>query len=846
MKVIKPDDLALLATVFPEAEADHDGCRLVLVCLACFPFASQPPGLHEESELWDCVRQELPLCTPVDECRPKPRGEFLVYGSCHAPADRGVTRARDVEVRVANHVKRITVFGERFWYGSRHGDPDPFVNVPVTWVNAFGGSQDRRNPLGKGHEPLEDGRRPLPAVESHGEYITCPEDTPEPAGLGAMAPSWLSRLRHAGSWDGHWLRERWPDLPEDVQPEYFMCAPEDQRLEGYFTGKEDFAVFGMHPQKDEVSGVLPAVRCRIFMLRRDAEQEAFEELETRADTLTLFPGKERGVLAWRGVSRTVDEECADIEALLALFEPAAEPPLPVGHYRELLQQALQPSQAPAQEGLKADPVPSQEEIQVQAETQQPPDVEAPELERMVAAIEQESRQILTRAGMSEEQVQAFSTKVERETMDMLPPDRLEAGAVSGESSKDPLAEMQSLVQELEARGREMLQRSGKSEEEIEAILHPAGGIQEPPDLESHFAPQLQDPNVPQNVKLQLRGMIDSFAEVATLCASLAQLGGQDAHKPQQETPQDTPPTEEQQTQEMPKQVALTREQVLERHARGESLAATDCSGLDLSGLDLRDAVFQGALLQNVNFAGADLRNADLSGADCSGSDCSDCLLQGALLSGALMEKTLLRQTKAQGMIARQTLFYGADAQNADFSEADLQDADFSGAVLNKAQLRKARAERIRLFAASLLQADCRGANLSNSRADKSTDATRARLDGTDMTLCAWHGACLQEADLQGTLLHKADMSGCVMRQAKLQCADASGARFYKTDLQRASLCRASLQEACLRRARLDHVDLELADMQGADLYRCTIQGARLHLARLENTLLDPALLLDNP
>ena len=63
-------------------------------------------------------------------------------------------------------------------------------------------------------------------------------------------------------------------------------------------------------EKEFLEGTLPAIRCRMFVLRNNEQEMAFQELKNQADTLTLFPDSEIGALTFRGVTHTCDEECA--------------------------------------------------------------------------------------------------------------------------------------------------------------------------------------------------------------------------------------------------------------------------------------------------------------------------------------------------------------------------------------------------------------------------------------------------------------------------------------------------------------------------------------------------------
>ncbi len=123
----------------------------------------------------------------------------------------------------------------------------------------------------------------------------------------------------------------------------------------------------------------------------------------------------------------------------------------------------------------------------------------------------------------------------------------------------------------------------------------------------------------------------------------------------------------------------TRESVLEKVARGESLENEKLKGLDLSaanlrGADLRGAQFRYSDLRDADLRDADLRNANLrhvnlqrallAGADLRGADFTHADIHGAVLTGAriagakfsstkgLSRKVFFPQTILDDMIAR--------------------------------------------------------------------------------------------------------------------------------------------------------------------------------------------------
>lgn len=306
---------------------------------------NSPDDPLTEQELWKTIPEQLKPVPVLDGGMPKPRGEVLVTGSCFSP--RGTTRkASTVSFRVGGLSKELAVFGDRFW--QRNGgvmsvisDPAPFSEMPLTWKNAFGGPGFLDNPLGKGMGPVagSDGQQltPLPNVEYRDNLIGAPSDVPEPAGFGVVDMMNPKRQKKTGTYDDTWLKERWPYFPDDMNYEYFNCAPEDQYIEGFFKGGEAIEILNMHPDVPLIRSRVPELRIRCFVTKKEApksEVELFQEVTTHVDTLWLFPSILRGVAMYRGVTGIWDEEYEDVLRILIATERACDKPLPLEHYTE--------------------------------------------------------------------------------------------------------------------------------------------------------------------------------------------------------------------------------------------------------------------------------------------------------------------------------------------------------------------------------------------------------------------------------------------------------------------------------------------------------------------------------
>jgi hypothetical protein len=346
MKVFKKEEHSLL---FRPLELEGEPHLALGVCL--YFNLLDPEQLQTEQELWRDLSDQMGEDFMFDQALPKPRGEFLVTGACHNP-DGQRTRSH-LSVRVGRVSKRLYVFGDREWKNLVVTEPKPFTAMPVAWSNAFGGPGFERNPLGKGAAAVvgDDGRvrRPLPNLEYPDQLIGAESDRPEPAAFGPLDVMWPQRAAMRGTYDQAWLDERWPyGYPRDMDPEFFNCAPRDQRIDGYFRGDESIEIVNMHPDHPHVVSRLPGRRVRLFMTRKaDFElfpvdrqfEEVFAEIPLRIDTVWLLPGVLRGVALYRGVARVADEEYEDVSRVLIRTEWAAEEPRPVEEYYEMMKRA---------------------------------------------------------------------------------------------------------------------------------------------------------------------------------------------------------------------------------------------------------------------------------------------------------------------------------------------------------------------------------------------------------------------------------------------------------------------------------------------------------------------------
>lgn len=345
MNIIKNEQLSLLYQVFGWKGQD----RLSVAVLTAFSLQDNQT-LYDEAELWDKAATAMGDQGVLDLCMPKPKSEVLVLGKCFAPKGKEVQRS-EVYFSLGRIEKRVAVFGDRYFRGglikNESTDIKPFKEIDITWANAFGGPAYDKNPDGMGIEPVftakGDRLIPRPKIENPDKLTRSPDDKPEPAGFAPLGLNWPARLKNTGTFDQNWLLERWPGLPDDFDFEYFNIAPKDQRIEEVFKGDEQYLIKGTHPEFEKIEGRLPGLRCRLFIDRKVPNNDSFNEVKTRLDTVYLIPHLDMGLLIWHGTARVDDDEAADVGSIMAFCEPSSEEPKPAEFYKSQLEEKVEKS-----------------------------------------------------------------------------------------------------------------------------------------------------------------------------------------------------------------------------------------------------------------------------------------------------------------------------------------------------------------------------------------------------------------------------------------------------------------------------------------------------------------------
>ena len=865
MKTIVPDNLSLLFKAFAEKDASF----LSLSACAFFTFQGGCSQILNVQAMWPAIETALGKDELFDFGMPKPRGEFLVYGSAWSPDP---VRAIQVRVRVGNHAKSLHVFGNRHWSAvGAPSQPEPFTSMDICHENAFGGPDFPENPLGKGSRSDASGLQPLPNIQTPGNLVGAPGNRPAPAGLSAWPMTWPQRLRYMGAVDANYLAESWPGMPRGTNSEYFNTAPEDQRIQGFFQGDEAVEILNMHPETRRIITSLPGVRARVFTHRIEAGREVFTEVPCRAETVWLFPEQDRGVVLFRGVAGTESEEHEDVLHLFARWEPLSEASKPMEHYLGLFQEELQPAaemQAPSdvpEESGQPSPGPAAPASATAAASAAAvagmgggagPSTGLEQLVQEAEALQAQAADMLTRAGLN--------------------PDDVFRKALAEQSAPEAagIEDINDLMADVEKKSKDLLARFNLDEQEVVKQLEARPEIEQPSvdDIISQLrASGISNPEI-EGKFLEADA---SLKEAAEAIAALAGLQPKAAAQPEQGLAPETPTDDHPGPSEADSDINV--EQVMARHAAGQSLARLDLTGLDFTGLNLSGAdftetvldrcifrganlskaVFTGAILTDANLEGAELHESDLSEAnaasaslpganlheaDLSQGDFSRANLAGANMSrsnltGAIFEQAGMNGVQAQGIQAARAGFMAADLTGADMTGANLEEADFSAANLTRANLNGIKAPELRLHGTMCAEAVFKDAVLIASRSDREAYFAGANLKGANLCQSCWDGVNLSGANLTGALLDNADFSRASLANATLRLASAREANFLKADLGGADLTSINLFKAVLRKAILVNATLRSSNLYGVDLYKARIGNTDFADANLKRTLL---------
>jgi hypothetical protein len=287
-------------TVFPDAagvETAYLAVKATFELTGGEPrVAAVQPALRAADGFWgDPASSSL---REVGELHPaKPSTDVLLVGRAIAPQPD--THIADVRLSVGPVAKTVRVFGDRRWQrrgsGWRPGEPAAWERMPLRWELAFG--SDATNPVGRGlidAATLDAQALPLPNLEDPAALIEDESSRPAPACFAPVAPGWLGRRVHAGTYDKAWSEQRAPYLPADFDSRYFQLATPDLVSPQPLSGGESV----------ELAGVTRGAPLRFTLPRVDFETVfhfagAALPRPMRLETVLFEPDAGRMQMLWR-------------------------------------------------------------------------------------------------------------------------------------------------------------------------------------------------------------------------------------------------------------------------------------------------------------------------------------------------------------------------------------------------------------------------------------------------------------------------------------------------------------------------------------------------------------------
>lgn len=269
--------------------------------------------------------EEASLRYPSDFAVYKPKADVLLVGHAYPtrdPSARDAAAVARVKLSVGPLYRELVVLGDRQWdWSGEASAPAPFERMPLVWERAFGGKLSPDNPVGRGYRT----GLLLPNLERMDARVRTTGDDVAPLCFAPIDPRWRPRASKLGTYDGAWLRERWPYHPVDFDHAHFNAAAPELQIP-FPAGDERFSLSGVDPERPTLEGALPSVRPHVYAQRTREKGAAFFEIEMSLDTLWFDADARQLVLVFRGLVPVDDDEASDLARLFVVEAPVGEPP----------------------------------------------------------------------------------------------------------------------------------------------------------------------------------------------------------------------------------------------------------------------------------------------------------------------------------------------------------------------------------------------------------------------------------------------------------------------------------------------------------------------------------------
>ncbi|WP_281544248.1 DUF2169 domain-containing protein [Grimontia sp. SpTr1] len=256
---------------------------------------------------------------------------------------------------------------------------------------------------------------------------------------------------------------------------------------------------------------------------------------------------------------------------------------------------------------------------------------------------------------------------------------------------------------------------------------------------------------------------------------------------------------------------LTREELEQAYANGESLQSLDLTELDLT---------------NIQLSGADLSNALMMGTDFTGSDLTNTTMREVQAEKAKFDHCMMEESDFTRALIQEASFIEAQCAKSDFSESNLTQANLTAADLTHAKFNMSQMDKANLSQSCLINADF-----------SSVMAFEANFDNAMMKGSIFNRSIFNEASFNNTNLSESQGERCCMWGIKGEALCMDNSEISHLALSEAELDNASFMHAKLDSLSIIEADIKNTNFHGAELNHAYINESKLTYNNFNNVQL---------
>lgn len=887
MKVIKPFQLGFMSRTFSKDKRFY----VSVAVMSYFPFHNSS-ALGTEQDMWLTINEALGSETIFDACMPKVQGEIIMLGNCYAPEQKPAKQLY-VDLDVGNLLKRVVVTGDRHWkrgilsegFLGRVIDNDwdisaaePFSEMKMDWINAFGGENYPNNPLGKGYIKSKDEifeGSPLPNIEASHHIVISPTDKIQPGGYGPIDPSWPVRHKKMGKkYDKNWEKNHYPEPSVDFDDTFYNAAPFDQQLdEKYWDGDEKIVITNMHKTEQKLVTTIPQVRPRCFILQREKDTERWNEILLSPETIWLFPNIKKGILISRGTYEVDTFYGVDIATMLLAWELKNGETRNKEDYRESVRRREDKEEESAEWVVRQDDlsppegIPEEEELLADEDEIDREEKYAPIIERTTKEINEElekTKEFALSLGLKPEEVMpklkapklSYPKVPQLKKMSDLPAlldwvkqeEASAAKALTAAQSQDSvfLSETKDEAEKkIQAKVKEACKKCGLDYDDALAKSK-----SNPASNDSPFK-QFQDVLEKTKAEAAQKNVKTPEIDAALSKLKIAEKQFEDANKQIDlkglmragahcnEKPPELPEIKKQEL----------RQWVQKEYEAGNTFQDVELQGADLSNMDLNEADFKGANLDSVNFSNCNLENSNLSEAilvrtNFESANVKKATFEKSNLGYATFLKTKLDESNFSKAVIEQTNFSFAslvganmqfdDCTKSSFFRANLNNTNFNEMDITETSLKEAVLQNSNFEKSTFMSCNLEKADFSNSKLIETcfieVNAQECKFNDSDMLNANAH----QDSNFSKASFVNANCDSVNFANTNISDATFEFSNLKDADFNESTLVNTIFNQCTANEAAFTDADSRFASFSEANLMNASFQGALLMNANFSN------------